>query len=131
MNKIKSLNLGILSILKYCLMGLVATLVGTVIFAVILKFADIPNVAISYINNVIKAISIFVIVLCIKKNNDEKVLFKSILGGAIYAIMSFVVFSILNGSFSFGVEFISDFLFAIVVSAIAAVVINLLKRKNI
>lgn len=127
----KSLNLGILSVLKFCLLGLVITLLGIVIFALVLKFADVPTVAISYVNNAIKAISIFFVVLCIKKNNEEKLLIRSIVAGIIYSVLSFVVFSIMNGGFVLDMSFVSDLLFAVVVSVVASVIINLFQRKNV
>jgi len=132
MQKIKSFNFSsILSMLKCCLMGIVVTLVGIVIFAVVLKFADINSTTISYINDVIKGVSIFVMVLCLKKANSDKLLIRSGVGGLLYAGLSFVVFSILNGGFSFNLSFLYDLIFAMIVSVIASIIINVLKRKNV
>ncbi|MBE5741282.1 MAG: TIGR04086 family membrane protein [Clostridiales bacterium] len=131
MQKLKSFKFSsILSIIKCCLLGIVVTLLGVVIFAVVLKFTDLNTTVISYINDVIKAISIFVMVLCIKKANDDKLLLRSIVGGVLYAVLSFVVFSILNGGFAFNLSLLYDLLFSVIVSAIASVIINIVKRKN-
>lgn len=132
MQKLKSFNWSwLLSILKCCLIGIVATLIGTVIFAFSLKFANLSLTAISYINDLIKAFSIFIMVMCIKRANGDKLLFKALLGGAIYAVLSYIVFSILNGGFVFNLSFLYDLLFSIIVAAIVSVIINILNRRNV
>lgn len=131
MQKLKSLNFsGFLSILKCCLLGIVVTLVGIVIFAFVLKFVDLSSIIISSVNDIIKGLSIFVMVLCIKKSNDGKLFFKALIGGVLYALLSFFIFSILNGSVHFNLSFIYDLLFAIIVAVICSVIINILARKN-
>lgn len=131
MQKIKSINWsGFLSILKSCLIGIVFTLIGVVLFAVVLKFTDLSSSSIAYVNNIIKGISIFVIVLLIKRASNEKLLIRAGIGGIIYAILSFIIFSLLNGNFRFGANVIFDVLFAIIVAVIASVILNLLKKRS-
>lgn len=132
MQKIKSLNFsGVLSIIKSCLLGIITTLIGVVLLAVVLKFADLSTNLISWINNIIKVISIFVIMVTLKRSNGEKLLLKGIFAGVFYAIISFVVFSVLNKNFSFNLSFVYDLLFAVIVALIASIVLNLLGKKNI
>ena len=132
MQKLKSLNwTSFFSILKCCLLGIVSTLIGVVLFAIVLKFADLPSIAVSYINDVIKAISIFVIIFCVKKSNDGKLIFKALLAGVIYALLSFVIFSIMNGKFTFNLSFVWDMLFAVIVAVIASVIVNLTFRRKV
>ena len=132
MHKIKSLNWnGFLITLKCCLIGLSATLIGTIIFAVVLKFANLSSIFISYINDIIKVLSIFIMVTCLKRNNGEKLIFKSLFAGLIYGLLSYVIFSFLNGGFNFNISFIYDLLFALIVSAIVAVIINILNKKTV
>lgn len=131
MQKIKSNNFsGLLSIMKCCLIGIVATLLGTIIFAVILKFANLSSTFISYINDFIKVVSIFIVITCVKRNNGERLLFKAILAGLIYAFLSYIIFSILNGRFVFNLSFLYDLLFAVIVSMIVSVIINIVGHKN-
>ena len=131
MNKIKSINWSnILKLLKCALIGIVATLIGTVIFAFILKFANVSSTFVSYINNLIKTISIFVMIMCIKRTFNEKLIVKSILAGIIYAVLSFFVFSIVNGSFILDLSFLYDLLFAEVVAVVCSVIINLISPKT-
>ena len=132
MQKLKSLNVsGVLAIVKSCLLGIITTLVGVVLFAVVLKFADLSMSLISWVNNIIKAVSIFIMMSILKKTSGDKLLIKAIFAGALYAVLSFIIFSILNGSFSLNLSFIYDLLFAIIVAMIVAIILNLIGRKNI
>ena len=130
MQKIKFNFSGLLSIIKCVLIGIISTLIGIVIFSIVLKFADLSGTIISYVNDIIKVFSIFIMVICIKRKEGNNLLLKAILAGAIYAILSFVIFSILNGGFHFNMSFMYDFLFAVIVSAIVSVVVNILKQKS-
>ena len=131
MQKIKSLNWsGFLSIIKCCMIGILTTLIGLIIFAVILKFVDLSTNIIGYVNDPIKAVSIFVMLFCIKKTNGDKLILKSIFAGLLYAVLSLIVFAILNKGFSFNLTILYDILFALIVSVIVAIIINLLHKKN-
>lgn len=130
MQKIKFNFSGFISILKCVLIGIVSTLIGIVIFSVVLKFADLSSKIISYINDIIKIFSIFIMIMCVKRSNGEKLLLKSLFAGVLYAVLTFVIFSVLNGGFMFNLSFIYDLLFAVIASAIVSVIINILNRKN-
>ena len=131
MEKVKSFKFSnFINILKCCLLAILIKLIGIVILAVVLTFADLNSVAISYINDVIKAVSLFIMMLCIKKNGEEKLLLKAIFAGSIYALLSFVIFSVLNGMFIFNLGFLYDLLFAVIVAVIVSIILNILKRKT-
>lgn len=132
MQKVKSFSLsGVVNILKCCLLGVVVTLVGIVILAFVLKFVDLSSTMINYINDIIKGLSIFVIMLCIKKHSSDKLILKAIGAGIIYALLTFIIFSILNGSFVFNLAFVYDLLFSVIVAVLITIIINILKRKTI
>lgn len=127
----KKLNFsGFFSIIKCCLLGIIFTLAGIVIFAIVLKFVDVPSNAVGYINNAIKAVSIFIMVLFLKKGSQEKLLLKSAFGGVVYSLVSLIIFSILNGSVNFNLTIVYDLVFALVVAVVASVVVNLFSKKN-
>lgn len=131
MQKIKSFNMyGFLTILKCVLLAIAITLVGIVVLAVVLKFADLNSTTISIANNIIKGLAIFFMMFCIKRANGERLLFKSIISGVLYAFLSFVIFSILNGRFMFNMGFVYDLLFAVLVAVIASIILNVLSRKT-
>lgn len=132
MQKLKSVNFdSFINILKSCLLGIVATLLGIVVLAFVLKFVDLSSSTINYINNIIKGLAIFVTMLSIKKHNSNKLMLKAVVAGILYSIISFVVFSILNGEFSLNLSFFYDLLFAIIVAVAITVILNLLKKKTV
>lgn len=131
MQKTKLNFSGLLSIIKCVLIGIITTLLGIVIFSIILKFADLSSMIISYVNDVIKGFSIFIMVMCLKRKAEGHLLVRALIAGVMYALLSFVVFSILNGGFVFNMSFVYDLLFAIIVSAIVSVIINILNRKSV
>lgn len=127
----KKLNFsGLFSIIKCCLLGIIFTLAGIVIFAIVLKFVDVPSNVVGYINDVIKGVSIFIMVLFLKKASQEKLLLKSACGGIVYSLLSLIIFSILNGSVNFNLTIVYDLIFAIIVAIVASVIVNLLSKKN-
>lgn len=119
------------SILKSVLIALILTLVGVVIFAVVLKFVDLPQNVVSYINDILKVISIFFMVLLIKKHSPNKVIARVIIGSVLYAILTFVIFSIIGGGFSFSVSLLYDILFVVIAGVIVTIITNLLPRKRV
>lgn len=132
MQKIKSISFStVLSIIKSCLLGVISTLIGIVLLAVTLKFTDLSSSGITAINNVIKAISIFITISVLKRTNGEKLIIKSIFAGVLYALLSFIIFSVLNGYFSFDLSFVYDLLFADIVSVVGAIILNLLGKKTV
>lgn len=127
----KKLNFsGLFSIIKCCLLGIIFTLAGIVIFAIVLKFVDVPSNVVGYINDVIKGVSIFIMVLFLKKASQEKLLLKSACGGIVYSLLSLIIFSILNGSVNFNLTIVYDLIFAVIVAIVASVIVNLLSKKN-
>lgn len=132
MQKIKSLNWGsAINILKCCLLGIIFTLLGIVLLAFVLKFVDLSSMVISYINDIIKGLAIFIAMLRVKKHNQDKLLIKSVFVGIIYALLTFVIFSILNGSFVFNLTFVYDLLFSVIVAVLITIIMNIMKRKTI
>ena len=130
MQKLKSINWsGFLSILKCCLIGIVVTLIGIVFFAIVLKFADLNSTVITTVNNIIKALAIFFMIFFLKKSGNGKLIVKALVAGLIYAVLSFLIFSIMNGGFVFNLSILYDLLFALIVSIIAAVILNLTSKK--
>lgn len=129
MSKNKSFNMGFFNILKCCLIGVIITLVGTVILAVVLKFTDLNSNVINYVNDAIKAVAILCILICIKKSNPNGLLFKSIIASLIFTILCFIIFSILNGAVVLDLSIVFDLLFAVAVAVIESVVLNLVGKN--
>ncbi len=130
MQKIKSINFSkILGLIKCSLIGVAASLIGTLIFAFVLKFTNLSSSFIETINNTIRAVSLFVALTCAKKR-DGKMLVKALFIAVIYSILTLFIFGIINGGIRFDMGFLYDLIFSVVASVALAVIINLLSKKS-
>jgi putative membrane protein (TIGR04086 family) len=128
--KLRKINLTtIVNILKSSLIGVVVSILLVLLFAFVLKFIDLNSNAISLIDQIIKVISVFVAVLILNRVNDENLLLKSILIGAVYSVITFIVFSILNGGFNLSFGIFTDIAFSALVGGISAILLNIIKKK--
>lgn len=119
----------LLAIIKGSLVALCVSLVGILIFAFILKFAAISDGAIRPINQVIKGVSILVGVFVAMRKIDKMGLVGGLLIGLTYTIIAFVVFSILDGGFSFNLTLLNDLLFGGIMGAICGIIAVNVKRR--
>ena len=49
--------------------------------------------------------------------------------GAIYSVITFIVFSILNGGINFSVAILTDIIFSALVGGVCAILLNIIKKK--
>ena len=118
----------IISSLKGGLIGVCISLGLILIFAFIIKMSYLSDIVIKIINQIIKALSIFSGTLFTIRKTKEKGLLTGLFIGVIYSLLAFLVFSILNGGFSFDITLLIDTLFASVMGLICGVVcISLVK----
>jgi len=121
-------NIGI-SLVKGVITAIFATLVGVLVFAFIIKQTGLSSNLIRPINQAIKGISIFIGCLIGIKGRKEKSLLKGVLIGFIYAIVSFLLFSALNGNFNFNKSFFIDIVFLTLMGTISGVICSLVLKK--
>lgn len=119
----------ILSILKGVLVGLCVSLVGILLFAFILRFTSISDTIIAPVNQVIKGVSIFLGVFVGLKKHKEMGLLSGLLIGLLFTIFAFLVFSILDGHFTFDRTFLNDIVFGCVIGAICGIICVNLKKN--
>ena len=98
----------IVSVLKGTVVAVAVTLVLILLFALLIRFLAINDKFIFPVNQGIKVISLFVGMLALTKGNKERGLVKGILLGLAYFILSFIVFSILQGDFSLNMNNLYD-----------------------
>ena len=111
-------------ILKGCLVALSVALVGILLFALFLRFFNVSDVVIKIVNQIIKFLSVFFgVFVCLKKDYSKKLLKGAIVGG-LYTLTSYLVFSILVSTFSFGLSTLFDLLFATVSGMICAIILT-------
>lgn len=119
-----------LTVLKGSLIALSISIVGILIFAFVLRFVSISDNLIQPINQVIKGVSIFIGCLISMKKTRHMGLLTGLLIGVLYNLLAFVVFSILDGSFSLSITILNDLLFGGLIGLICGIIAVNLKRRN-
>ena len=96
----------VFEMLKALIVALIITLVLVLAAALIIKLFNLPTESISIVNQVIKGVSIFVSALiCLRLKNCGFI--RGIILGILYIALSYVVFSLFNGEFLFGINLFS------------------------
>ena len=122
-------GMGILQgVLKGSLFAVSISLVAILLFAFIIKLTSISDDFINPVNEAIKGISILMGCFYAFKTSPSNGLIKGILIGIVYIILSFFIFSILNGQLEFGKTLVNDLLFGAIIGAICGVIAINLKR---
>ena len=128
--KLKKFNLGsVVNILKASLIGVIVSILLVLLFAFVLKFVDLNSGMISIIDQIIKILSVFIAVVMLNKAGTEGLLIKGLFTGAVYSIITFVVFSILNGGMNISLAILTDVAFSALVGGVSAILLNIIKKK--
>lgn len=106
--------------IKALMLSLIVTFASIILFAFIIKWASLPDSVISPVNLVIKGVSVFLGALVLTKGGNKGLL-KGFLFGALYTLLSFVIFSCLAGTFVLGLGLIADIAFAGIMGAVAGI----------
>ena len=123
-------NVILMAILKGSLIAVVVSLVGILFFAFIIKMFGITDEFLKPVNQIIKALSIFLGVFGGLKTYKEKGLVLGLVIGLVYTLLAFLVFSALNGNFKFDKSLLTDVLFGGIMGAISGVIVVNLKGKS-
>ena len=114
-------------LIKALIFSIIVTLVLVLISAFIIKFFNVSTNAIPIINQVIKGVSIFLSALIFFKRKGGGFLRGLILGVAYICLSSFI-FSLFNGSFSFGISVLNDLTFSAVTGLISGIIAMSVKK---
>ena len=109
------------NVIKGSLISVSLSLVFILIFAIIIKFANIPDVAITPVNQFIKIVSIFLGCFMSLKQYQQKGLITGALIGLIYTFLAFLIFSFLGGTFNLSLSLLVDGVFALIVGALCGI----------
>ncbi len=107
--------------------SLIVSLVLILLFALLIKWFNWSDAIISPANIVIKIISIAIGVLIVTKDGSAGAVKGAILG-AVYIILCFVVFSILNGSMIINISLLYDSILGVIVGGILGIISVTLKK---
>ncbi len=96
MEKAKLIKNDVVDVLKAVLFATLISLGSVLIFAIIIRFASVENKVIMPVNIAIKIVSVFVGVL-IGFKQAQNGLLKGAITGLTYMLLTFLIFSALNG----------------------------------
>ena len=131
MEKTKKLNNKfVFEILKGCLIAIAISLIGILFFAFVIKMFGITDQYLKPVNQVIKGVSILLGVFVSLKQSKDKGLLKGLIVGVCYTLIAFVVFSALNGKFSFDKSLLNDVLFGGITGAICGIIATNFKKST-
>ncbi len=116
-------------VVKSVLIAVITCLVLVLAFAMIMKFAELPDSVILPVNIMIKCISVVTGVLFGIKAAEHGAL-KGFLTGLLFVIVTYLLFSIINGDFSLSLMSLVDIAIMIVQGVVTGViVVNIKSRK--
>lgn len=119
----------IISIFSGTLLAIASTLIMILLFALIIRFFNISDGAIFPVNQVIKVVSLFLGIMIVLKKNNQKGFLKGLLLGLLYFVLSTIVFSILQGGFSFKLNNFFDMILTTLIGGIIGIIlVNFRKR---
>ena len=119
----------IVSIFSGTLLAIASTLIMILLFALIIRFFNISDGAIFPVNQVIKVVSLFLGIMIVLKKNNQKGFLKGLLLGLLYFVLSTIVFSILQGGFSFKLNNFFDMILTTLIGGIIGIIlVNFRKR---
>lgn len=120
-NEVKSKKSAVFEVLKAVIIAVIISLVGVLLAALVIKLFNISSGAIPIINQVIKGVSVLVACLVSLKQPQNGWL-KGIIVGLFYTALSFVIFSLLNGSFVFDLTILNDVAIGCVTGFISGII---------
>lgn len=117
-------------IFKGILFSIVLSILSVIIFAIIVKFANLSSKAVQIVNIALKIISIFFGTL-LAISSGRQGLFKGCIIGLFFVLISYLVFSLINGSFSSNPLTAFDVIFSLIAGLLSGVfTVNVRKGKD-
>ncbi len=113
--------------LKGIFTALIVALGGVLIFAGVLKLANLNNGVIKAVNQFIKVLAVFL--GCYFSVRESKGLVKGLIVGIFSAVLIFLAFALICGNLSFGVGFFIDLIFMAIIGAISGIISVNIKNK--
>ena len=114
-------------VLKGCLASVIITLVSILIFAGVVKMANLNSSVIKAVNQFIKILSVFL--ACFFTVKGKGGLIKGGLIGCVSAIIVYLIFSLMGGGLAFDGLFVIDVIFQLIVGAISGIVTVNVKKQ--
>ena len=126
-NEVKK-GTAIFETVKALIIAVILSLVSVLLAALVIKLFNLGNGAIPLINQVIKGVSILLGCLIAIKSKHNSWL-KGIVIGILYIALSFVIFSLLDGEFSFGLGILNDVALGSITGMVSGILAGLKKQR--
>ncbi len=110
-------NYNLLSIIKALIYSIFTTLICILIFAFILNIFNLGDESINIVNQIIKIVSILIGCFVLNKSLKSGIV-PYILLPLLYTVLTFIIFSALNKSFSLDITLFNDAFFGIITGSI-------------
>lgn len=117
-----SLIHGGLVVLKASLLAVIVTLAGFLVFAVVMKLANLQETIIPPVNQAIRIISIALGGAVAARSSSSRGWLMGALTGLLYIVWALVISAIFGGKYAFDTLLLSDALLGIVVGAIGGII---------
>lgn len=114
----------ILQALKGAVMGLIVTIVGVLIFAVIIKESGAEDQLVSAVNQILKVVSIFIAAWIGTRSLTQGQIPAGILAGVAYVLLGFGVFSLIEGTLGDIPMLLADAAMAAVIGMLTALIFS-------
>ena len=118
------------SICKGVLCAVIVTLLFILGFALVVQLSGIRSNAITPIMQVVKVVCIFVAVAIALKHAKSKGWLYGALVGMLYMVLTFLIFSLMDGKFTVGISALSDLLFQTLVGLVSGVILRM-RNKDV
>lgn len=127
MEKVKKSS-SVLEIVKALIIAVILSLVLVLLAALIIKLFNLNSNVIPIINQIIKGISILLgCVIALKSRHGCWV--RGIIVGIFYIALAYVIFSLLDGKFAFGIGLLNDVVLGSVSGMISGILAGLKKPR--
>ena len=121
-------NLDLFNLIKAIIISIIIALILIIIGAFIIKIFNIGDDYVSIINYIIKVVSVFFAVL-ISLRGTTFGWFKGIIVGCAFAVLAYLIFSMLQAKFSLGISVLSDLIVCGISGALSGIIASCLKNN--
>ncbi|MDD3243003.1 MAG: TIGR04086 family membrane protein [Eubacteriales bacterium] len=119
----------LLCVARGALAGLMVSLAGVFLFALAIGWFQIPDGVIDIVNQCLRIVSVVIGVWVTIGKTPQQGWLKGLLTGLVYAVLTYLVFSLIDGAWALNLALLWDVLLAMGAGAAAGVLLVNLRRK--
>ena len=109
---------------KGAIFGLIVTVLSVLVLAIIVKQFGLSDEAIAAVNQAVKVIAIFVTAFIATSNMDGNKILTGCLAGALYVLLGFGVFSLIEGQWGSITQLLADLAMGLVIGMLTAMIFS-------